>query len=101
MAEEENIKSRKKRNFILLYCGTIVVFLCYFFFFSNHSFKTHRELDKKIDNLEEKITYTKNQIGNVYTFEQLNNDSILLERYAREHLNMHKENEDVFIMIHE
>ena len=47
------------------------------------------------------ITHTKNQVGNVYTFDQLNTDSVLLEKYAREHLNMHKENEDVFIIIHE
>lgn len=98
---EGNSKPNKRRNFVLLYLGTLVVFMCYFFFFSNHSFKTHRELDRKIDNLEERITYTRNQIGNVYTFEQLNNDSLLLEKYAREHLNMHRENEDVFIMIHD
>ena len=98
---EGNSKPNKRRNFVLLYLGTLVVFMCYFFFFSNHSFKTHRELDRKIDNLEERITYTRNQIGNVHSFEQLNNDSLLLEKYAREHLNMHRENEDVFIMIHD
>ncbi|MBQ6072237.1 MAG: septum formation initiator family protein [Bacteroidales bacterium] len=99
--EEEKKPNKRRRNFLLLYGGTLLAFLVYFFFFSSHSFKTHLSLDRKINNLEEKITSTKNQVGNVYTFEQLNNDSTLLEKYAREHLNMHRADEDVFIIIHE
>lgn len=98
---EENTPKSRVRLFMVVYGITIVLFLCYFFFISDHNLKTHKELNRKIDNLEDKITYTKNQVGNSYTFEQLNADSVLLEKYAREHLNMHRENEDVFILIHE
>ncbi len=98
---EENKPKSRIRLFLIVYGITIVLFLCYFFFISDHNLKTHKELNRKIDNLKDKITYTKNQVGNSYTFEQLNADSVLLEKYAREHLNMHKENEDVFILIHE
>lgn len=87
--------------FTVLYIVTFVVFLVYFFFISDHNLKTHRDLNRKISNLEERITNTKNQVGNVYTYEQLIADSVLLEKYGREQLNMHKPNEDVFVILHE
>jgi cell division protein FtsB len=99
--EEEPKPKNRIRLYIIVYGITLLLFLCYFFFISDHNVKTHRELNKKIDNLEEKIVYTKNQVGNAYTFEQLSADSVLLEKYAREHLNMHKPDEEVFILIHE
>lgn len=98
---EDGTNKHRKRLFVIIYSVTILVFVIYFFFISDHTIKTHHELNRKIDNLENKITYTKNQIGNVYTFEQLHADSILLEKYAREQLNMHREKEDVFIIVHE
>lgn len=98
---EENKSNHKIRFFVILYIVTFILFAAYFFFISDHSYKTHRSLNRKIDNLENKITHTKNQVGNVYTFDQLNSDSTLLEKYAREQLNMHKENEDVFIIVYE
>ena len=51
--------------------------------------------------MEDKIANTKNQVGNIYTYEQLLEDSTLLEKYGREQLNMHKPNEDVFVILHE
>ncbi|MBR4918575.1 MAG: septum formation initiator family protein [Bacteroidales bacterium] len=99
--EEEKKHKNSIKLYIIVYGVTLVLFLCYFFFISDHNIKTHRELNRKIDNLEEKIVYTKNQVGNAYTFEQLSSDSVLLEKYAREHLNMHKPDEDVFILIRE
>lgn len=98
---EDGSNKYRKRLFVIIYSVTILVFVIYFFFISDHSYKTHHELNRKIDNLENKITSTKNQIGNVYTFEQLHADSNLLEKYAREQLNMHREEEDVFIIVHE
>ena len=99
--EEKEPRKKRFRFFAVLYGATAVLFLVYFLFLSNNTLKTHRELNRKIDNLENKITHTKNQVGNVHTFEQINSDSTLLEQYAREQLNMHKENEDVFILVRE
>ena len=87
--------------FTVLYIVTFAVCLVYFFFISDHNLKTHRDLNRQITNLEERITNTKNQVGNVYTYEQLIADSALLEKYGREQLNMHKPNEDVFVILHE
>jgi cell division protein FtsL len=99
-ANEPKPRSRFK-FFTVLYIVTFAVFLVYFFFISDHNLKTHRDLNRKISNLEERITNTKNQVGNVYTYEQLIADSVLLEKYGREQLNMHKPNEDVFVILHE
>lgn len=87
--------------FAVMYALTLILFAAYFFFLSDHNLKTHRDLSRKISNLEEKITNTKNQVGNVYTYEQLAGDSVLLEKYGREQLNMHKPNEDIFVILHE
>ena len=87
--------------FTILYVVTLLLFLAYVFFLSDHNLKTHRDLNRKITNLEEKISNTKSQVGNVYTYEQLIADSALLEKYGREQLNMHKPNEDVFVILHE
>lgn len=99
--EEKEPRKNRFRFFAVLYGIIAVLFLVYFLFLSNNTLKTHRELNRKIDNLENKITHTKNQVGNVHTFDEINSDSVLLEQYAREQLNMHKENEDVFILVHE
>ena len=99
-----NDKPRRRsrfRWFAILYAVTFLLFSAYIFFFSDHNLKTHRDLNRKISNLEDKIANTKNQVGNVYTYEQLLEDSTLLEKYGREQLNMHKPNEDVFVILYE
>ncbi|MBR4135312.1 MAG: septum formation initiator family protein [Bacteroidales bacterium] len=83
-----------------VYAVTIVAFLFYIVF-SDHAYKKHQELNRKIANLEKKIVNTQHQVSNDYTYEQLVSDSVLLEKYAREQLNMHKADEDVFILIYE
>ncbi len=95
-------KSKSRfRFFTILYIVTFLFFVVYFFFLSDHNLKTHRDLNRKITNLENKITNTKNQVGNVYTYEQLVEDSVLLEKYGREQLNMHRPEEDVFVILYE
>lgn len=96
----EGNTNRRGLMYLLIYGGTIVMFLLYILI-SDHTLRKHRELNQKIDNLERKIENTKHQVGNVYSFEQLSADSTLLEKYAREQLNMHKSDEDVFILVYE
>lgn len=99
---EETPKPRSRfKFFIALFAVTFLLFAAYFFFVSDHNLKKHRDLNQKISNMEEKITNTKNQVGNVYTYDQIVADSELLEKYGREQLNMHKPNEDIFVILHE
>ncbi len=99
--EKEVKNNRKSFKWLAIYGITILLFLAYFFFISDHNYNTHRTLNRKISNLEDKITNTKNQVGNIYTYEQLSADSSLLEKYGREQMNMHRPQEDVFVIIHE
>ena len=63
---EPTPKSRSRfKFFAVLFAVTLLLFAAYFFFLSDHNLKTHRDLNQKISNLEDKITNTKNQVGNV------------------------------------
>jgi cell division protein FtsB len=81
---------------------TGVVFFVYLLFFSENNIYKHRDLNLKIKKLDENIANAKNQINNTYTFEQLENDTAgKLEKYAREQLNLQKNNEDVYVVVYE
>ena len=92
-----------KNKILLLISGaTVLIFLVYLLFFSEHNLSKHRELNLTIKHYDEIIANTKNQTNNAYTFEQLENDTAgKLEKYAREQLNLQKPNEDVFVVMHE
>jgi len=91
------------RKPLLILSGiTVAVFLVYLLFFSENNARKHRELNQKIKHLDKNIAKTKNQINNTYTFEQLENDTAgKLEKYAREQLNLQRDNEDVFVVTYE
>ncbi|MCQ2285717.1 MAG: septum formation initiator family protein [Bacteroidales bacterium] len=84
----------------IVYIGSTVVFLAYFCF-SDNGIREHLRLNRKINNLEESILQTKNQINNKYTYDELKSNDKLLEQYAREQLNMQKEGEDVYVIVYE
>ena len=81
---------------LLLIIGLVLIFVV-----SNNNYKVHSELNKKTKYLQNNITKAKNQVNNAYTFEELKEDSFLLEKYTREQLNWQKEDEDVFIFVYE
>jgi len=88
--------------FIALNVITVVAFLTYLIFFSESNIYKHRELNLKIKQLDENIKNTKNQINNIFTFEQLKEDTAgILEKYAREQLNLQRSNEDLFVVVYE
>lgn len=92
---------QSKKFKLLLFGATTLLFLLYIIFISDSNLLKHKELDKKIDNLEKSITETKNKIENNYSYDQLKSDSSKLEQYGREKLNMQKADEDVFIVVYE
>lgn len=99
MINKEFFQSKKFK--LLLFGATTFLFLIYLIFISDSNLLKHKELDRKIDNLEKSITETKNKIENNYSYDQLKNDSCKLEQYGREKLNMQKADEDVFIVVYE
>ncbi|MCQ2265446.1 MAG: septum formation initiator family protein [Bacteroidales bacterium] len=92
---------QSKKFKLILFGTTTLLFLLYIIFISDSNLLKHKELDRKIDNLEKSITETKNKIENNYSYDQLKSDSSKLEQYGREKLNMQKTDEDVFIVVYE
>lgn len=97
--DKEFFQSRKFR--LVLFGAATFLFLLYIVFISDSNLFKHKELNKKIKNLQTSITDTKNKIENNYSYDQLKSDSSKLEQYGREKLNMQKANEDVFIVVYE
>ena len=91
------------RKFLLIFSGiTVVIFFVYLLFFSENNIYKHQELNLKIKQLDENIANTKNQINNIYTFDQLENDTAgILEKFAREQLNLQLPNEDIYVVVYE
>ena len=91
-----------RKPLLIISVTTVVVFVVYILFFSENNVYKHRELNQKIKHLDENIVKTKNKINNTYTFEQLQDDTAgILEKYAREQLNLQKTDEDVFVVVYE
>jgi len=91
------------RKFILIISAvTVVVFFVYLLFFSENNISMHKKKNEKIKQLDENIANVKNQINNTYSFEELKDDTAaILEKYAREQLNLQRSNEDVFVIVYE
>jgi cell division protein FtsB len=91
----------KRKIRLLFFLGATVLFLIYLFFSSDKRLARHRELNNKIRNRQEDISKIKNQIKTDYSIEELQIDSSLMEKYAREQLDMQKTDEEVFIVEYE
>ncbi|WP_299061962.1 septum formation initiator family protein [uncultured Polaribacter sp.] len=76
----------------------LIPFLIWMFFFDENSYLAHRKFDKEINDLENTILfYKKNLEADKATIKKLQ-DSLQLERFAREKYLMKKENEDIYII---
>ena len=97
-----NLKSiTNKRGFKIatnIYIWILTAFVVWMLFFDENSYLTHREFDKEIKELETWIDYHKEKIAEDKEMIQKLQDSLELERYAREKYLMKKENEDIFII---
>ena len=68
-------------------------------FFDTNSWLINRDLSKKIDKLENRKEFYKNEISNDRkALNEINNNPEMLEKYARERFYMKKKNEDIFII---
>jgi hypothetical protein len=75
-----------------------MLFIVWMFFFDENSYLAQREFDKEIVELNNTIYFYQERISkDKKTIERLN-DSLQLERFAREHYFMKKENEDIYLI---
>jgi cell division protein DivIC len=76
----------------------LVPFIIWMLFFDENSYLTHRKFDKEISGLEGTISFYENKISkDKETIKKLQ-DSLELERFAREQYLMKKENEEIYII---
>jgi len=76
----------------------LIPFLIWMVFFDENSYLVHRKFDNEINDLESTITFYQDKIAkDKETIKKLQ-DSLELERFAREKYLMKKENEDIYII---
>jgi cell division protein FtsB len=67
-------------------------------FFDENSYLVHREFNKEIKELETAIDFYKKKISEDKATIKSLQDSLQLERFAREKYLMKKENEDIYLI---
>ena len=76
----------------------LIPFIIWMLFFDENSYLVHRKFNKEIKDLESTISFYKTKIEkDKETIKKLE-DSLELERFAREKYLMKKENEDIYII---
>jgi cell division protein FtsB len=76
----------------------LIPFIIWMLFFDDNSYLVHRKFNNEIDDLESTISFYENKIAkDKETIKKLQ-DSLELERFAREKYLMKKENEDIYII---
>ena len=95
-------KQLKKNKFVKFvtnrYVIILIIFTIWMLFFDENSYLVHKEFDKEIDELETAIDFYKKKIEeDKLTIKSLE-DSLQIEKFAREKYLMKRENEDIYII---
>lgn len=80
--------------FVLIF----IPFLIWMLFFDENSYLVHRKFNSEIKDLESTVSFYKTKIAEDKATILKLNDSLQLERFAREQYLMKKENEDIYII---
>ncbi len=97
-----NLKSIKENRFFKFFTNIfvliVVVFAVWMAFFDENSYLIHREFNQEIEELEKTIKFYEDRIQEDKATIQKLQDSLELERFAREKYLMKKKNEDIYII---
>jgi cell division protein FtsB len=95
------LRDLKKNRFLVVltnsYTIILTIFLIWIFFFDENT-HLNREFNKEIDELRTTIDFYKKEIQRDKKTIEMLQDSLQLERFAREKYLMKKKNEDVYII---
>ncbi len=80
--------------FVLIF----IPFMIWMLFFDENSYLVHRKFNSEIKDLESTVSFYKTKIAEDKATILKLNDSLQLERFAREQYLMKKENEDIYII---
>lgn len=92
-----------KSNFIFkivtnIFVIILIPFIIWMLFFDENSYLTHRKFNNEINDLESTISFYKDKIEKDRATIKKLQDSLELERFAREKYLMKKDNEDIYII---
>ena len=92
-----------KSNFIFkivtnVFVIILIPFIIWMLFFDENSYLTHRKFNNEINNLESTISFYQDKIEKDRATIKKLQDSLELERFAREKYLMKKDNEDIYII---
>ena len=95
-------KEVKQNKVIKFFTNSYVIilttFLVWMMFFDENSYLNHRKFNKEIEELKKTNEFYKNKIEKDKEMIERLQDSLQLERFAREKYLMKKKNEDVYII---
>ena len=97
-------KLRSKRWFRIAsnkYTLVLLAFVFWMLFLDSNSWLIHHELDSEVDDLNKNKEYYLNEINKDKAIIQKLNDSLELEKFARQEYYMKRENEEIFIIEYE
>ena len=94
-----NIKGNKFYKFFTnIFVMILIPFIIWMLFFDENSYLVHRKFDKEIEDLESSINFYKDKIEEDKNTIKKLQDSLELERFAREQYLMKKENEEIYLI---
>jgi cell division protein DivIC len=95
----KNLKSNSIFKIVTnIFVIILIPFIIWMLFFDENSYLTHRKFNTEINDLESTISFYKDKIAkDKETIKKLQ-DSLELERFAREKYLMKKDNEDIYII---
>ena len=82
------------------YILVLLIFCIWMLFFDTNSWLNHQKLNKELSEIESNINYYKTEIKKDSAIISTLKDSTEIEKFAREHYYMKRENEDVYIIKH-
>lgn len=95
----KNIKGNKFYKFFTnIFVMILIPFIIWMLFFDENSYLIHKKFDREIEDLENSINFYKNKIEEDKNIIKKLQDSLELERFAREQYLMKKENEEIYII---
>ena len=80
------------------YLIILLGFIIWMYFFDDNSIKIHQELNKDINKYETSIDFYKTEIEKDKKLMEDYQDSVKIEKFARETYQMKKDNENIYII---
>lgn len=98
MSFKELKENKIFKFFTNIFVLIVLVFAVWMTFFDENSYLVHREFNKEIDEMEKTIKFYEDRIKEDKNTIKKLQDSLELERFAREKYLMKKKNEDIYLI---